>query len=88
MTKMLIDIDEEALAKAQEAFGTHTKKDTVNRALAEVTERLDRAAAWRELQRLAVEDGALDLDLLADKSAYRPSSGVTPSGEASGRKAA
>ncbi|NGN63691.1 type II toxin-antitoxin system VapB family antitoxin [Streptomyces sp. A7024] len=74
MTKMLIDIDEEALAKAQAAFGTKTKKDTVNRALAEVTERLDRAAALRELQRLAVEEGALDLDMLGDKTRYRPSS--------------
>lgn len=88
MAKMLIDIDEEALAKAQEAFGTKTKKDTVNRALAEVTERIDRAAAWREVQRLVVEEGALDLDLLADKSAYRPAAGAVPSSEENERDAA
>jgi Arc/MetJ family transcription regulator len=33
MTKTLIDIDEELLAEAAIAFGTKTKKDTVNAAL-------------------------------------------------------
>lgn len=74
MTKMLIDIDEDALAKAQEVFGTATKKDTVNRALAEATARIDRAQARTELARLAA-DGALDLDVLLDKSNYRPKPG-------------
>lgn len=36
MTKTLIDIDDELLAKATAALGTTTKKDTVNQALARV----------------------------------------------------
>ncbi|TDO44673.1 Arc/MetJ family transcription regulator [Kribbella sp. VKM Ac-2527] len=36
MTKTLIDVDDALLAKAAEALGTKTKKDTVNTALAEV----------------------------------------------------
>lgn len=36
MTKTLIDIDDALLSGAAEALGTATKKDTVNRALAEV----------------------------------------------------
>jgi Arc/MetJ family transcription regulator len=71
MTKMLIDIDDQALDAAQKAFGTKTKKETVNRALAEAIARIDRAEAHTELARLASE-GALDLGLLQDKAAYRP----------------
>ncbi|MEU1599122.1 type II toxin-antitoxin system VapB family antitoxin [Streptomyces sp. NPDC005708] len=74
MTKMLIDIDEEALAAAQQAFGTKTKKDTVNRALSEAATRINRAKARTELARLAA-DGAVDLDLLLDKKNYRPKPG-------------
>lgn len=70
MTKMLIDIDDATLDAAAEALGTATKKDTVNTALREVVDRVNRARAWREAQSLA--DEALDLDLLADKSTYRP----------------
>ncbi|MEV6728702.1 hypothetical protein [Streptomyces sp. NPDC051364] len=36
MTMVEIDIDEEALALAAEALGTHTAEDTVNAALWEV----------------------------------------------------
>jgi Arc/MetJ family transcription regulator len=36
MTKTLIDVDDALLSGAAEALGTATKKDTVNRALAEV----------------------------------------------------
>jgi len=36
MAKTLIDVDDELLARAAEILGTATKKDTVNRALAEV----------------------------------------------------
>lgn len=50
------------------------KKDTVNRALAEVVARINRAKARTELAQLAA-DGALDLDLLKDKSSYRPKPG-------------
>ncbi|SDS85130.1 type II toxin-antitoxin system VapB family antitoxin [Jiangella sp. DSM 45060] len=70
MTKMLIDIDDDALAEAAEVLGTTTKKDTVNASLRETTARLRRARAFAELQRLA-EDGAVDLDVLRDKQNYR-----------------
>jgi Arc/MetJ family transcription regulator len=36
MTKTLIDIDDELLAKVADELGTSTKKETVNAALAEV----------------------------------------------------
>ena len=35
MAKTLIDLDDELLSQAAELLGTTTKKDTVNRALAE-----------------------------------------------------
>jgi Arc/MetJ family transcription regulator len=35
MARTLIDLDDELLAQAAELLGTTTKKDTVNRALAE-----------------------------------------------------
>ncbi|MFJ9175320.1 type II toxin-antitoxin system VapB family antitoxin [Streptomyces sp. NPDC102360] len=71
MGKTLIEIDDEALAVAQDAFGTTTKKDTVNRALREVSDRVKRHEARMAAERLAVE--ALDLDALTDKATYRPS---------------
>jgi Arc/MetJ family transcription regulator len=70
MGKTLIEIDEEALAVAQDAFGTKTKKDTVNRALREVSDRVKRHEARTAAERIAAE--ALDLDALTDKSVYRP----------------
>ncbi|AKH84549.1 hypothetical protein AA958_22720 [Streptomyces sp. CNQ-509] len=70
MGKTLIEIDEDALAVAQDAFGTKTKKDTVNRALREVSDRVKRHEARMAAERLAAE--ALDLDALTDKTAYRP----------------
>jgi Arc/MetJ family transcription regulator len=85
MTKMLIDIDDQALEAAQHAFGTKTKKDTVNRALAEAVARIDRAEAHVELARLAAE-GALDLGLLQEKSAYRPVPPVEGRGASPGRR--
>lgn len=72
MTKMLIDIDDAALEAAQQAYGTTTKKETVNRALSEVTARIDRAASLRELRRLALEEDAVDMEMLGDKAQYRP----------------
>ena len=57
MAKTLIDVDEEALAAAQEALGTSTKKDTVNAALRAVAAL---AARRRDLQRL-VSGGLPDL---------------------------
>ena len=42
MVKTPIEIDEDALATAAEVLGTKTKKDTVNAALREVGQRLER----------------------------------------------
>lgn len=40
VTKTLIDIDDDLLARAQEALGTTTKKDTVNTAMRELLRRI------------------------------------------------
>lgn len=68
MTKVLIDIDDDALADAAALLGTKTKRDTVNTALRETAERLRRAKALARLAELG-ESGAFDE--LLDKSAYR-----------------
>jgi predicted nucleic acid-binding protein len=51
MTKVLIDVDDDALAEASALLGTKTKKDTVNTALRETAnqewlELLDATFAW------------------------------------------
>jgi len=69
MTKVLIDIDDDALTEASALLGTTTKKDTVNRALRETAERLRRANALARLVELG-ETGVFDE--LLDKSARRP----------------
>jgi Arc/MetJ family transcription regulator len=69
MTKMLIDIDDDALAEASKLLGTKTKKDTVNTALRETALQLRRAKALARLAELG-EAGAFDEVL--DKTAYRP----------------
>lgn len=68
MSKLLIDVDDEALAQAQRLLGTSTKKDTVNAALIEVAKRLERVGALGELSEMA-EQG--DFDILLDKDNYR-----------------
>ncbi|WP_067462256.1 type II toxin-antitoxin system VapB family antitoxin [Nocardia amamiensis] len=68
MSKLLIDVDDEALAEAQRLLGTSTKKDTVNAALAEVSMRLKRVKALDKLTAMA-ERG--DFDVLLDKDNYR-----------------
>ena len=68
MTKILIDVDDDALAAASELLGTKTKKDTVNTALRETAQQLRRALALARLAEIG-ESGAFD-DLL-DKSTYR-----------------
>ena len=68
MTKMLIDVDDDALAEASELLGTKTKKDTVNTALRETAQQLRRAKALARLASLG-EAGAFDEML--DKTAYR-----------------
>lgn len=63
MSKTLIDIDDDILAKASSALGTSTKKETVNQALALA------AAASPEIRRAALAKlrelaDRLDLDLI------------------------
>ena len=52
MTKTLIDIDDHQLAQAQLVLGTTTKRDTVNKALAEV---IASDARRRDLERLRAD---------------------------------
>ncbi len=49
MSKTLIDVDDDLLARAQDALETKTKKDTVNQALAEAVASVARK---REIGRL------------------------------------
>ena len=58
MVKRLVDIDGDALDRAQRILGAGTMKDTVNRALQEVID-LDRRR--RFLDRIVTSDG-VDLD--------------------------
>jgi Arc/MetJ family transcription regulator len=67
--KTPIEIDEDALAKAAEVLGTKTKKDTVNAALREVGQRLDRLRALARLGEMA--DAGDFNEFLGNKSAYR-----------------
>ncbi len=69
MVKTPIEIDEDALATAAEVLGTKTKKDTVNAALREVGQRLERLRALAELGQMA-DRGDFD-EFLGDKAAYR-----------------
>jgi Arc/MetJ family transcription regulator len=69
VTKVLIDIDDDALAEARQLLGTKTKKDTVNVALRETTRRLRRTQA---LAMLAEKGQAGEFDVLLDKDNYRP----------------
>ncbi|MDX3098029.1 type II toxin-antitoxin system VapB family antitoxin [Streptomyces sp. ME19-03-3] len=73
MSRTVIDLDDEALEAAAKELGTTTKRDTINTALREVTARYRRLRALEEARGL-VTDGALDIDLLLDKTAYRPRS--------------
>jgi Arc/MetJ family transcription regulator len=69
MTKTPVEIDDEALAAAAEVLGTKTKKDTVNAALREVSQRLLRLRALEKLGEMA-DRGDFD-EYLADKDSYR-----------------
>jgi Arc/MetJ family transcription regulator len=69
MIKTPVEIDEDALATAAEVLGTKTKKDTVNAALREVGQRLERLRALAELGQMA-DRGEFD-EFLGDKAAYR-----------------
>jgi Uncharacterized protein conserved in bacteria (DUF2191). len=68
MTKVLVDVDDDALAEASALLGTTTKKDTINTALRETVQRLRRANALARLSEMG-EAGAFDE--LLDKTAYR-----------------
>jgi Arc/MetJ family transcription regulator len=70
MTKTPVEIDDEALAAAAKILGTTTKKDTVNQALREVSQRLLRLRALEQLGEMA-DQGEFD-EFLSDKGAYRP----------------
>jgi Arc/MetJ family transcription regulator len=70
MTKLLVDIDEDSLDAAAELYGTRTKKDTVNTALAEAARRLQRVQALAKARELAAT-GTIDVDVLLDKKQYR-----------------
>ena len=70
MTKLLVDIDDDNLNAAAELYGTRTKKDTVNTALAEAARRLQRVHALTKARELAAA-GTLDIDVLMDKRQYR-----------------
>ncbi|MFF0205975.1 type II toxin-antitoxin system VapB family antitoxin [Streptomyces sp. NPDC005017] len=74
MSRTVIDLDDEALEAAAKELGTTTKRDTINTALREVTARYRRLRALGEARELVAE-GALDVDLLLDKSTYRPVGG-------------
>ena len=67
-TKILVDVDDLALAEAADLLGTHTKKDTVNTALRETVERLRRAGA---LSRLGELGRAGTFDDLGDNTRHR-----------------
>ena len=53
MTKTPVEIDDDLLAAAADVLGTRTKKDTVNAALREVSQRLVRLRAVEELAKMA-----------------------------------
>jgi Arc/MetJ family transcription regulator len=69
MVKTPVEIDQEALALAAEVLGTKTKKDTVNAALREVGQRLDRLRALARLREMA-DQGDFD-EFIGNKAAYR-----------------
>ena len=69
MVKTPVEVDQEALALAAEVLGTKTKKDTVNAALREVGQRLDRLRALARLREMA-DQGDFD-EFVGNKAAYR-----------------
>lgn len=75
MSRTVIDLDDEALDAAAKELGTTTKRDTINTALREITARYRRLRSLEEAREL-VADGALDMDILLNKSKYRGSTGA------------
>ncbi|WP_017587477.1 type II toxin-antitoxin system VapB family antitoxin [Nocardiopsis ganjiahuensis] len=70
MSRVWIDIDDEALARAAEILGTETAEETINNALRATTRNHDRAAALAEMRSLVAE-GGVDIDVAHDKRRYR-----------------
>lgn len=73
MSRVWIDIDDEALARAAEILGTETTEETVNTALREAAREQghqDGAAALAEMRSLVAE-GGVDIEVLNDKRQYR-----------------
>lgn len=70
MTKRLVEIDDELLARARTVAGTETIRSTVEAALRTL---VDRDTALRHVARLR-EPGALDIDALSE--ARRPRTGT------------
>ncbi|MFR9757984.1 type II toxin-antitoxin system VapB family antitoxin [Streptomyces sp. TR06-5] len=87
MSRTVIDLDDEALEDAARELGTTTKRETVNAALREVTERNRRARALHELRTLVAE-GAVDTGILLDKRQYRggPAADDVPDGQEAARR--
>lgn len=73
MSRTVIDLDDEARKTPPRSSAGTTKRATVNTALRKVTARYRRRRALGEARELAAE-GALDIDILLDKSKYRPTS--------------
>jgi Arc/MetJ family transcription regulator len=69
IAKTPVEIDDEALAAAAEVLGTKTKKDTINAALREVGQRLQRLRALAQLGEMA-DRGDFD-EFLGNTAAYR-----------------
>lgn len=67
VSRTVIDVDDEMLAKAQKQLGTKTKRDTINRALALAAAMsvVDRMRALEWLQENA--ERYLDFDYLAEQ---------------------
>jgi Arc/MetJ family transcription regulator len=79
----MLDIDDEALAAAARVLGTNTKKDTVNTALREVVERLNRRAAFAQLRKMAAEG---DIDLEGLQAAHDDEKAAATEGDRPGRR--
>jgi Arc/MetJ family transcription regulator len=64
MSRTIVDLDDAALALAQQQLGTRTKRDTINKALmiAAGTSADERERAWAWLQENA--ESVLDFDVL------------------------
>ena len=67
MTRTLIDIDDDALARAAKELGTSTKVETVNRALRDIASRRARLAFLDQLR--DADDDLGDPDVM--ESAWR-----------------